>query len=525
MTLKIAVIIDGNAVQRFALDALDAVTGADQVTVFSCTNTRFKRRWFKHGAYYAINLLTVRNRLSKYVPIASGRKRITRTIAFQSGYERAWQTLPAAIVEQLRSFDIVLKFGMGLLRVPGDDALSVPILSYHHGDPDQYRGRPAGFWEMNDGTRVMGQVVQIIGDKLDAGKVVAFAETKVFPWSYKATLIEAYRRSPLIINTAINNAISGAYIDKASNGRNCRLPSNGAVLAFSFRVIGQAVRRLIYGALREKAWEVSTATAPGMPTADLPEPENWANISRAPAYQFYADPFFAGEAILVEALRKDSGLGEIVRIDGDSMRTLISGSGHMSYPATVTIAGIEVIIPEIASWSSPRIYSTAGEQTGSLRIAGETRISDPTLFERDERIYLFGNERALGSNVLNLWSAPSLHDTFELHPASPIRISPEGSRMGGNLIERSGRLFRLGQDFSGGYGDGLIIFEINALNQKAYAETKVGEIRFADRKGPHTLNVRGDEVVFDWYRDRLSPLAGIRRLRSALQRRRPHATQ
>jgi hypothetical protein len=58
--LRLAVIVDGDAVQRFALDALDAVTGTDEITVYSCTNTRIRKRWFRHAAYYALNLLTVR---------------------------------------------------------------------------------------------------------------------------------------------------------------------------------------------------------------------------------------------------------------------------------------------------------------------------------------------------------------------------------------------------------------------------------------------------------------------------------
>ena len=226
MKLKLAVIVDGDAVQRFALDALDAITGTDEIAVFSCTNTGIRRRWLRHAAYYSLNLLTVRNRLTRTVPIGAGRKKITQSKVFASDYNGAWQVRPPAIVEELNGFDVVLKFGMGLLRVPPPEALSTPILSFHHGDPDRYRGRPAGFWEMTENAPVMGQVVQVIGNRLDAGKVVAFAETKVFPWSYRATLLEAYRHSPRIMDSAVRNAISGVYHSKRSEGRNCRLPSN-----------------------------------------------------------------------------------------------------------------------------------------------------------------------------------------------------------------------------------------------------------------------------------------------------------
>ena len=165
----------------------------------------------------------------------------------------------------------------------------------------------------------------------------------------------------------------------------------------------------------------------------------------------------------------------------------------------------------------------------ALRISDGARVTDPTLFAHEGTLYLFGNDRRLGSSVLNLWTSTSLDEEFVLHPACPIRISPEGARMGGAIIQKDGRLFRLGQDFSGGYGDGLIAFEIEVLTPQSYSERIVGRIHFADRRGPHTLNIRGNRIVFDWYHDRMSPLAGVRRLvalaRRQSARRRPTATQ
>ena len=536
MALKLAVIADNGLVQRFAIDALDAVVGTDELTVFSCTNSRSRRRWLRHGAYYALNLLTVRNQLTRFVPVNSGKKRIARRVDFESDYDGVWQVLPQHVLDELRGggFDVILKFGMGLLRMPDIRQLSTPILSYHHGDPDRYRGRPAGFWEMWENQPVMGQIVQVISNRLDAGKVVAFAETKVFSWSYRSTLIEAFRHSPLIINTAIRNAFAGTYLDKESEGRNCRLPTNATVVRFIARTAAQSARRLLYGAFKEKKWRVSTAQIDeSQALSTLPEPGSWQTLPIKAGYTFYADPFFCGEdSILVEALCARSGVGEIVRIEKDGHRTVLCGGGHISYPSTAFLGGREMILPEIASWSDPLAYVEDGDTLQvltHLRIADRARVSDPTLWEWQSRLYLFGNDRSLGSNVLHLWVASSLEDEFALHPSSPIRISPEGSRMGGGIIDRDGRLFRLGQDFSHGYGDGLILFEIDELTPNAYSERVIGRVRFSDRRGPHTLNLRGNRVAFDWYRDRFSPLAGVRRftglLRRQLARRRPTATQ
>ena len=75
------------------------------------------------------------------------------------------------------AIDAIVKFGLGLLRVPDRTVLPIPILSFHHGDPGAYRGRPAGFWELIEGASFVGQVVQILRNRLDAGRVVAFAGT------------------------------------------------------------------------------------------------------------------------------------------------------------------------------------------------------------------------------------------------------------------------------------------------------------------------------------------------------------
>jgi hypothetical protein len=525
--LKIAVIVDGDRVQRFALDALNAIEGAGELTIFSCTNTRLAKKWLSHGFYYALNLLTVRNPLTQQVPLSGGTKRIVRGAEFESEYEGNWQKLPPSVVEALNAggFDVVLKFGMGLLRVPAE--LQPPILSYHHGDPDLYRGRPAGFWEIVDGAPVMGQIVQVISNRLDAGEVVAFAETRVLPWSYRATLMEAFRHSPLIINQAIRNAISGKTLPRSRGGRNCRLPSNWITLLFALRMCGRFIQRLFYGAFIEKRWKVSTADLGAeqvealLEAGRVPEPGQWNDMEVAKGYTFYADPFFTTEppALLVEAVDARSGLGEIVRVDGKAHHCVARRDGHMSYPAVARVEGREIIVPETASWSPPLIFTLRGdrlEAEGSLHVGGGDRVVDGTLIEHGGRIYLFGNKRSAGANALYLWSAEGLHGDFTLHPASPVLVSPIGGRMGGAIIEVGDRLIRLGQDGSRRYGGSLVAFEITTLTPDSYEERATSKIGFADRYGPHTLNLRGREIVFDWYRERFSPFGGIRRLKARL---------
>lgn len=525
--MKIAVITDNGKVQRFALNAIDAIRGADEIHVFSCENTSYRRNLRRHILYYLLNTVTVRNHMTRLVPISSGTKRIASQVSFLCEYEGSWQKLPAEIVKALRDgcFDVILKFGMGLLRLPEDQELTIPILSYHHGDPDRYRGRPAGFWEIVEGTPVLGQMVQQISNKLDAGKVLAFAETKVMPWSYRATLTEAFRISPLIINSAIENAISGRVLEKPCTGRNYRLPSNWQVLRFTIAMAGRFAKRLGYGGFVEKGWRVSTTTIGSTKLLSLAEGESlppvecWRHVPISKGFTFYADPFFTTEprGMLVEALNSRTGLGDILFIGENESRCVASGRGHMSYPAVARINDREFVMPETASWSPPmicRLGSGGLDLDQLLELESGERVIDGTLFQHLDRVYLFGNRRELGSNALYLWSAESLGSRFSLNPASPVLVSPKGARMGGAIVKVQDRLIRFGQDGSRRYGGGLFAFEIKHLSPDAYEEQLLGHMSFANCYGPHTLNVRGEEIVFDWYREHVSAFAAVRRLKA-----------
>jgi hypothetical protein len=300
------------------------------------------------------------------------------------------------------------------------------------------------------------------------------------------------------------------------------------VVRFCLKMAWAFVRRIAYGALFEKAWQVSTAPAdvgdllhPEGPR--LPPPSAWTSLPRPRQYSFLADPFFApdGSGYLVEALHRGSGKGELLRIAGGEARSLTDPTRHFSYPGSIPIDGRHYVLPEIATWSPPKLFEICDSglrEAGELDIPGRPRLLDPTLFERDGIFFLFANIAAEGAGVLRLWISRSLHAGFEEHPSSPIRISPAGARMAGEIARHDEELVRLGQRFETGYGDGLIIFRIDELDSQSYRETEVGVLNFASAKGPHTLNFRGGTALFDWYRDRFSPSAGVRRLRGRLQR-------
>jgi hypothetical protein len=84
--------------------------------------------------------------------------------------------------------------------------------------------------------------------------------------------------------------------------------------------------------------------------------------------------------------------------------------------------------------------------------------------------------------------------------------------MAGEVAEWNGELYRLGQDWRRSYGDGVLAFRIRQLSPTEYREEPAGEAQFSDVRGPHTVNRRDRLLLFDYYTEAFSLLAGVRRL-------------
>jgi hypothetical protein len=520
--VRVGVFLDGDRLAAWQAAALRQLPAGTEFLLYRCSNSRRQLSPVRHGAYYALNRWSLRMTATRSVPFPPELP-VADVTDFASEWDGIWQRLPTELIERIATDQpaVLIKFGLGLLRVPPPERLPVPILSYHHGDPRHFRGRPAGYWEMIEGSPLVGQIVQRLSNRLDAGQVLTFAETKVHPHSWGKTLADAYAVSPLLLGEAVRRATTGDPLDIAPAGRNYRLPSNNQVVKLVVRMLAASIRRLIYGAFMEKAWAV--ATAPRGKDLTLPPRSLWWVLPTPPARRFLADPFpHPSGGFLAEALRSADGVGEIVHWDKGQVTTLIGGRDHLSYPATIRFDGEHYCIPETVDWSEPRLFRLAAhgaEYAGLLDLPGSPRLLDPTPLLYEGRVYLFGNVEREGSSVLRLWHAPAPAGPYEEHPASPTHFSPAGARTGRAILPHDGRLIRIGQDFTREYGDGLLLFVIEELSPERYVERPAGELRLAEARGPHTLNAMGEKWLFDFYVDRFSPLAAYRRLRARLSKR------
>jgi hypothetical protein len=514
MSVKIGLLIDNGQILRWQSDALRELQSKYEVSVaLNCTNTTFKRRPFKHFVYYLINIFLMKNILTKSERLC----RDIPVIDFESEFDGSWQKLPRSLCKQLREekIDIIIKFGLGLLKV--DNIESIPILSYHHGDPSKYRGRPAGFYEILNKENAAGIIVQRISNVLDGGEIYAFTHSKVLHHSYRNTMMEFYTNSRFLLVRAVDNFLTDNIYQLDSSGKNYRLPSNVEGFIFLLFILRQAILRVASALVFEKKWDFMETEHLDFTKVNVLDVSGKATLTKK--YAFVADTFYSlsnPNIVFAEGMDKRAGLGTIIQYDmvtGDT-REILKGH-HYSYPFPILFQGQEYILPEVASFSPPFLQHI-GDPGNRLYIKGleEHRCIDPTVFLNDGTYYFFFGDAGINSHTLRLFWSATLDDVFVEHPNSPITTSIIGGRMAGRIVRDNNSVYRFGQDNSGDYGDGIVIHKISTITREHYKEFKTGSIKFLSHKGPHTIDCRDGKILLDWYQAKFSLCAGYRRLRA-----------
>ena len=505
----------------------------------SCQEKQKRILKSKYIAYYLLNILSIRKKkvILPYTLINNLEIRFLEVTHIGSN----WFGFTKGSIDIISadSPEYIFKCALGLIKI--DPLLTTPILSFHHGDPSLYRGRPAGFYELMTGRQTVGQIVQVLSNKLDSGKILAFGESKVFSWSYKKTLDRAYSISPFLLKIAVNNLRNTVFLDISTDGTNYRLPSNLLVLKFLLNRLIALCSRYIHAIFFYKRWNIAAIDLSSLPIRFPMQKDHcivteFKNIICSKpfgslsldnidsSYQFYADPFIQGKDIIFEGLNIYTGLGEILALSlcdynhSGPRKLIFPKSKHLAYPYTFSCSEQSYIYPDTGSFHKPfflKMSQSKDEYTVHAMNAFDSGITDPSVFEHSNRYYLFGN-LAGESNILRLWhsTSPDFLNVQE-HQSSPICLSPFGGRMGGRVFSENGNIYRLGQDNTGEYGKSLLVYHVVHLTESLYCEKLIDQIAFSfPLNGPHTFDFSDKYACWDYYQECFSPFAWLVRLKS-----------
>jgi hypothetical protein len=249
-------------------------------------------------------------------------------------------------------------------------------------------------------------------------------------------------------------------------------------------------------------------------THDLSGP-TWTRIADD-SHRFFADPFPLEHQgrfyIFLEEYEHAKGKGVIsvseVMPDGRAAppRQILEEDYHLSYP-NVFRSGDDIwMLPEGGASKSLVLYRATDFPFGWERhetLIADRELADPTLVERDGRLWLFAAERdgaGSAADMMSVFFANDLHGPWTPHPANPIVIDRAGARPGGNIVLSGQRLLLPLQDGTETYGGGLQLVEIVCLTEELVEFGPAVPVR-PEGNWPfpkiHTLNRAGRLEVID----------------------------
>jgi hypothetical protein len=524
--LQIGLIVDSDSIDRWQFDAVaNCIDIVEINTIIYCQNSQSKKNLLKHVLYYLLNLLSIRNRQTTQVAWSKLTSTSSQIVKFNCQQTGNWQTIDVTTQEKLaeKNLDLFIKFGMNLLRDPNLLRAKYGVLSFHHGDPTKFRGRPAGFYELKQHADEIGAVVQELSNHLDAGQMRAFGKYQICAHSYRRTLEALYANSASLLRQAILNCLDERTLNIVPTGKNYRLPTNFSVVHFSLLMIIRKVKRLFFGLFQHRQWQIAQAEHLNFEIEKAKTEIKLLKTLPIPrGVGFIADPFVLpnGE-VICEATTKNSQRGFLMTIDNaenSRIETSILGKNHLSFPFVVKHADQLLVMPEMAANGSQVIceLNQAFEITKvhSLQGLENERLIDPVLLFKDSKWWLFAGKSGNEADHLFLWSSEKIYGPYVAHRMNPIVVDPSRARNAGAFFNINNEIFRLGQDNRRDYGDGITVCRVTQLNDVAYDEAPVTRLMIAGHKGPHTVSTNGSKTYVDYYDKKFSPIAWLARVKA-----------
>jgi hypothetical protein len=506
--LRVALIVDGTALWRWAVEALAIAIRRDRIEIAAvviCSSPR--QRNFR--AFVRTPRAAERQ---PFEHLLEGN--VATIVAGEDGLRPASRTKLASL-----GLDVAISFAPPARS--GKFPARYGVLSWSH----LLQDRPLAFDELESDARCVAVSIQRLSP-LGTAETLAQGSFRIERHSWRETQESVLSGAACLLDKALARCAGPHPAARPAASPDDRSPGFARMARLLGVVTMRKVQRILGGGFRRKAWRLLETDRPAsaalagdlsIRAETLPLPGDTDFMADA----FYLDP--DGSEIVCERMPKGAAFGAIahLRSQASSSGSLLGASQkHFSYPCVVKQGDRLFLLPEVADWSAPFLIQfdsasgSAGPEIPLKGLEGE-RLLDPTLIVRDNAFFLFASpaRRYRQLDTLLLFVADRLDGPYRPHPMNPIVIDPASARPGGRIQELDGQLLRFGQDNSRGYGAGICVARIDTLTPDDYREQKLGRIRLAGMEGPHTVDFSTQRMIMDGYRNEVDPLAFVAKLR------------
>jgi hypothetical protein len=215
---------------------------------------------------------------------------------------------------------------------------------------------------------------------------------------------------------------------------------------------------------------------------------------------FIADPFIIHEEnkwyMFFEVMNKASGNGDIglaESLDGiawNYRQIVLDEAFHLSYPHVFSDGSSYFMVPESNRQQEIRLYKATDFPLVwhyEATLLKGLNFTDSTLFQYDDRWWLFTEADPIGDGTLQFYHSEKLVGPWVAHPLSPIVSGDENiARPAGKVLFYQNRLFRVAQDDWPTYGNRIRIFQIDVLTVTDYIEHELCDLPEIQVERPST---------------------------------------
>jgi hypothetical protein len=440
---------------------------------------------------------------------------------------RSCDYVEPADLERISAHDIDVGLRIGY-RILHGDILDLPrfgIWSFHHGDNRIIRGGPPAFWEMMLGWRETGATLQILGQELDAGLVLARTRSSTMRWSLRdnASAIHwsALRLVPRKLAELRSLGGEAFMAGVAAANRDPTIYSRPLYGRPGNRLFGRLlllktmdkVHQIWVNCFWRDQWILLYSFS-----ASLSLSLHGYRRLQPPADRLWADPQAierdGRHYIFFEEMPFASNRGHIavIELDRDGKasepRRVLERPYHLSYPFLFEHEGTLYMIPESGENQTIELYRCAEfphRWEFVHNVMEGVSAYDATMLHRDGRWWLFTTlvetEGASSWDELFVFFADSpLSREWTPHRRNPVVSDCRSARPAGPMFEHGGALYRPSQNSSGRYGRGFNLCRVDVLDGESYREEVVSQALPEwddDVKATHTFSRSGDLHVID----------------------------